>query len=206
MAVGEIEVVNRALTFIGEPPITSLDDDTKGARQAKTNLPLARSVVLRSHFWKFATARVRLPQLAEAPAFGWKFAFQLPSDFVRLWRVNPGGPNAQVLETPYRIEGDRLLTDDSEINIIYMRDVTDLSKWDPLAQEALAYRLAADISMVIVQNANITQQLQQQFDRVLAEARSTDSMENPSRELEANEWVASRFGIRDFPFRPIEDS
>ena len=49
-----VSISNRALTFLGAQPITSLEDDTKEARSCNRMIAQSRDSVLRSHAWNFA--------------------------------------------------------------------------------------------------------------------------------------------------------
>lgn len=198
---GQVEVANVALGMIGEAPITSFLDDLETARTVNLRFPTVRDGILRAHFWNFAKKRQQLAQLSQAPAFGFDVQFQLPADWLRMLAVNPGqgGPHAITSQTDYVIEGSRLLVRGTDVaRIIYISRVEDLTRWDALAIEALAARLASELAVSITQNRTLGAQLWQQYRDKLAEARSADAMDEPPQSLEANEWVASRFGT--FPF------
>lgn len=207
----ELEVANVALGMIGEPPVVSLAENVETARALNLRLPIARDAVLRSHFWNFAIRRSELTALPTAPAFGFDTQFNLPADWLRMAAVNPGqhGAHAITSQTDYAIEGDQLLIRGTDVaRIIYVAREEDLTRWDALATEALAARLASELAVAVTQNRALGDQLQRLYRDKLAEARSVDAMDEPPKAIEANEWVASRFGT--FPFLetlpPFEES
>ena len=196
--VGQVDVANVALGIIGEPPISSFEDNLEAARAVNLRFPTVRDAVLRSHFWNFATKRTTLSELTPGPAFGFTAQFQLPPDWLRMLAVNPGNMsfNHFVSQGDYTIEGDRLLAQASgAADIIYIARIDDLNMWDALAVEVLASRLAAELAINITQNRGLVDQLWRQYQEKLAEARSADAMDIPPQTIESNEWTRSRFGF-----------
>ena len=191
---GPVEIANVALGMIGEPSITSFNDDLASARAANLRFPTVRDAVLRAHVWNFAKARQQLAKLAQNPPFGYDAQFQLPADWLRMVEVNPGpGVHPSPIAPDYKIEGQRLLLNGSDTaQIIYIRRETDTTKWDALATEAFAARLASELAVAITQNRTLAQQLFDQYQVKLAEARSVDAMDEPAPQIEADEWIASR--------------
>lgn len=89
-----VEIVNLALTgHLGARPLSSLDqaDDPEGPDAAKLMRLLyanVRDELLTLQPWHFATRRVALALLADAPLYGYAHAYQLPQ----------GGTPAQVTD------------------------------------------------------------------------------------------------------------
>lgn len=191
MASSEVAIANRALDFLGAAPITSLDDDTVSAGACKRNLPLARDYVLRSYPWNCATRRVSLPALTTGPAFGFEYAYQLPSDCMRVVAMEDDVLYGQ----RWRIEGQQLLTDVSAP--LYLRYVTrleDVAQWDVMLADAIAARLTADICFTITKNAGLAQQWFRVAGEVHQQARRMDAMEASQDEvLTADRWSLARF-------------
>ena len=106
----DLQLCNLALARLGEARVYDLTEDQFVAVQCARQFPLAAEEVLRSHRWNFASARVALSRLAEAPAFGFKYAYALPTDCLRVLEVNgvsgAGEPGAEC-----EIECRALLTD-----------------------------------------------------------------------------------------------
>jgi hypothetical protein len=46
-----------------------------------------RKAELRKRHWSFAIKRAALPALADAPTWGFGYAYQLPTDYLRLMQV-----------------------------------------------------------------------------------------------------------------------
>lgn len=206
-----VEIANIALQMIGEPAITSFDENTSAARLAQVRFPTARDAVLRDHPWNFAKRRQRLAQLADPPAFGWEHQYALPSDWLRTLKVftqsafHHQGSAAQLR---YQIEGRRLLADADEVFLVYIARVTNTEEWDALATEALAARLAAELAVALTDSRQFAAQLRDDYQEKIQRARGVDAKDEPADVIEANEWLVSRFGHGSHlvgEARPIED-
>ena len=184
------EVANTALSIVGEQPISSFSDNSRSARVVANRYDDVRRSVLREHFWNAAKARQKLAKLAQAPPFGWNYQYQLPSDWLRLVRINGRDP----LSERYEIEGLKLLTDMDPVRLVYIRDEQDPSKWDALLREAVAARLASEIAVPIVQSRQARNDAWQIYLQKLQSARTADAMDEPAPVFEADLWLSSRLG------------
>jgi len=206
----KVELANLALQEMGAEPITSLTEDSKTARVMNLRLDPLLDSFLRSHPWNFAKDRARLSKLVEEPAFGFQFAYALPSDWVRTLHVVTDGnnlPEQQVTEPHYKIEGRRLLANHEEVFLIYIRRVVNTEEWDPLALDAFVLMLASRTARAITQNLDLAQSLANDFRTKLQEARHTDATDEPAQRIESDEWLVSRFdggATRPFGFRGID--
>lgn len=185
MATDAVEVANSALAKIGAPTILSLDDDTKEARLCKIRLTPIRRIVLRMHPWNCAIARVSLAPLVETPAFDFTQVFQMPSDCLRLIEITPR-------DVFYRIEGRKILANESELQLRYLKDETDWTKLDELLSEAIACYLAWDIGYPIVQSNTVVERCWKQFETIKRQAKSVDAQEERDYELTADTFLDAR--------------
>ena len=78
-----VDLVNMALRETGAGDIAVLDDTTPEGKMAGDIYTFKRDLLLRSHPWNFATARVRLNRLSASPNSEWAYAYEYPSDWVR---------------------------------------------------------------------------------------------------------------------------
>lgn len=191
----KVDIANLALNILSEAPITSFTDDIKGARVINLLFDSSRDAVLRLHPWNFAVGRQVLAQKVETPPFGYARIFALPSDYLRLLRLNDG-------KDDYRIEADGLLSDVSTAQLRYVKRVTDTARFDPLFVQALAAHLAAEGAMAITNSQSIKAQAQQEFREKLQEARSVDGIENFPEVMFATTFLEVFVGGEE-PFRGI---
>ena len=130
----KVDISNQALSLIGADSITSFDDKTSIARRMKGLYDTSRKALLRFHPFNFATKRIKLSPLTHKPDFGYEYQYQLPNDLIRIISANT---------EDYVLETDKLLTNDSAIELIYVFDNTNEETFDPLFTECLILYLAS---------------------------------------------------------------
>lgn len=180
MAASWVDIANSALVKCGAATIVSLTDASREANIVNLRLFYARDTVLRMHAWKDATNRVILSPLVTAPAFGYDYQFQLPSDCLRVLQV--------VSDNTYKIERDMVLTDDSIVNLIYVSRVQDPTTLDSLLSDLIASYLAKDIIYSLTQDSQMTAMMAKDFETELRLAKNIDS-KSQSREQIQMTWL-----------------
>jgi hypothetical protein len=151
--------------------------------------------LLRAHWWNFAMERTRLAQLSQGVAFGFAYAYQLPTECLRVVEVN-GISSSGAPGEDWEIEGGKLLHDASKVEIRFIKRVTDLTHFDSLALEALIVLLASKIAPAI-QGGSTTKamELKEEFHKVLAPlAKRVDA--NETRSSKVNQMEAMLAGSR----------
>lgn len=143
MATSNTEICNLALKALGLDPISSLASDTSQAGIVLRNTwEATRDAVLRAANWRCLMTRSgSLAREAAAPAFGYSYAYGLPTDCVRVMEMS--------VDAAWEVEGRLLLTDETEAYIRYVayNKTTDLvSLFDGHLTVAIAAQLAADIA------------------------------------------------------------
>lgn len=186
MATSPVEICNSALARLGSDRITSLEDDTARARVLNEQYDNVRKSLLRAHPWGFAKKRLELAALADAPLFGWDYYYQLPSDCLRVLGIDDD-------QVEWAKEGRYIGTDASTLQILYIRDVTDTTLFDPHFEEALAAAIAYNISYAIHQSLPLKQEIGKEADRLLATARSFDAQESALQTVQSGTFRDVRF-------------
>jgi hypothetical protein len=186
MDISAVDICNLALDLIGQgPPIVSFDEGSNLANTFKRRYPLSRNEVLRIHPWNFAIHRENLVQLTETPDSGYTYQYQLPVDplCLRVLEVT------NVVNPDYRIEGDRLLTNETEVSIRYIKEVVDTSKFDSLFCKALALRIASDIAFQVTQDHHTEQAMEMKFEMYINRAMGKDNLEEKGPDVTDNSWI-----------------
>ena len=168
----EVDIINSAINMIGASNIIARDEDSKAARVANQRYDSIRDAVLRAHPWNCAVTRRSLAPDSETPAFDWDYQFTLPADpyCLRVLRLD-------YLDIEFRVEGRKIVSNESSINLIYIARVTDPNEYDTLLQESIAARLAADVSFTLSQSTSLTQNMFNLYESKLKEARFVDATE-----------------------------
>ena len=189
------EICNLALVRLGAPPIENITDLTKTAIVLNSNYDTIRDIVLRDHPWNFATRRVELARLADAPAWGFSYAYQIPGDCLRILGIqNPDSTDGDDIDPTmvYKVEEDKLLTDEETVALKYIYQTTVAGYYDSRFCSAFASRLAAEISYYITGSPTLKQELMKEYMMEIVGARSIDAQENPADMVEDNRWGDSR--------------
>lgn len=89
---GEVTICNLALSRIGDKATVASIDPPEGSAQAghcKDWYPVCRDLVLESHTWGFATARVPLALLTDDSTQPWRYTYGRPADALKIWAIVP---------------------------------------------------------------------------------------------------------------------
>lgn len=186
MAISSLSICNKALIKVGVEPITSLALDQKAARICNEVYENLRDEVLQAHPWKFASRRVELGLLDDEPAFGYDYQFQLPTDCLIVHH------DPEYDHKEYKIEGRKLLTDETEFSIKYTTNDIEEAEISPLFSDALACRIGSEIAFALTQSATLKGTLMQEYMRALNTARSRDSQQGTPEELVSTDWTNVR--------------
>ena len=181
------ELCNQALGRIGSQRLNDLATDTSvQAIHCRLHYEQTRDALMQTHNWRFAVGRSVLSASTVTPDFEWNFQYVLPDDYLRqlgLYKT----------ENSFIIEGNRLLTNDDEANLVYIRSITDSAKFSPLYIEVLVLQLAIKLVMPLAQDKTLRRELQDEVDRVLARAEMVSKTEgNSVGRADLNTWINAR--------------
>jgi hypothetical protein len=185
MATSVVQIVNNALVKIGANAILTLTEDTEAARAANLIYEQIRDACIRDHVWNFAVNRVELGQISTAPAFEFSYQYNLPSDCLRVLRMED-------ISMFYKIEGGKLLTDEGTAKILYLARVEDVNLFDAMFVEAFSARLAAELSITLSESNTLYSNMMEMYKRKISDARSMDAQESGDLEIVADTWLDSR--------------
>ena len=151
MAVSKSQMCNKALTKLGEQPITNLSDDTERARVLNRVYELSLKTILSEGKWNFAVKRANLTELDVTLAWtyaGEAYVYQKPTDMIRIFDKSSS-------TATFREEGDYIISDTSGLGVLYVYYLDDPAKYSASFVEAFIDRLCADIAYMIVNSASL---------------------------------------------------
>lgn len=181
-----VGICNGALQRLGAARITSLEDNTKNARECNAAYERRRDAMLRKHRWSFAITRAQLAADSTAPAFGPANYFTLPTDCMRVLLPDE-------VDTDWVIEGRKIATDwGAPLELRYVKQVTDPNTMDALFREALAIDLALTLCETITGSNQKAEGLRNELRDVMAEAKRTNAIELPAGEIREDDWLTAR--------------
>ena len=179
-------ISNRALSKLGQPRVANIETtDTKAARTINEMYDSVRDAVLAAYPWNFAVTRTNLAPDADEPDWGWDYAYTMPSDFLSLVRIDT--------DPEYEFENGKILTDEGTVLYIrYIKKVTDEGNFPALFAETFASRLAFESCEQITQSNTKKVTLGSEFEAGLKQAYQVDAKENPTDDIEDDDWVTAR--------------
>ena len=188
MASSKTEIANDALILIGAETINDLDSDsTNEAITCKKVYDICRKSILRSHPWNCATVRRTLPPLTSTPDFTYGYQFTIPSDCLRLIKRESLNDDYS-----YRIENGKILTNLSSINLVYVKDVTDVSKFDALLSDLIAAYMAFKVSYKLTQSRSVRSDMYSLYKDLNRNAKTVNAQENEMETLDSDYFIEAR--------------
>lgn len=199
MANSPTSICNMSLGRIGAKRINSLEDTSETIAEAihcRLHYEQTRNALQRSHYWRFNAARAILSEDTDSPDFEWDHQFFLPNDFLRfrsIWEDNTTPTSSTVFS--FKIEGDLLLTDESEVNLRYSKLVTDVTKWDSLFVEVYILQLAKKIIIPLSKDIKLKKDIDDDLIPLMSKVRALDREEGDGvRRIELETWDDARYG------------
>lgn len=159
-----VQICNMALSHIGsEARVSSISppDGSVEAGHCAAFYDLARTELLEAGAWAFSLKRAALAEL-DNDSTAWAYAYALPSDCLRALRI----PQPTVARTVFTqddyphtddrasaafdVEAGVLRTNQPDAVLLYVRDVTDTTRFTPTFTAALGYNLAGFIAGPVI--------------------------------------------------------
>lgn len=193
-------ICNRALEFLGQAPIVSINDDTNAAKALRRVFDDTRRALLEDHPWNFARKRDSLAASATVPSWGYDRGFPVPADFLKLLAIEN--------EPAFSMEADPsgtqwILTNASApLNIVYIYDVTDTGRYPASFVDAFAARLALDVCEDIT-NSNMKKDAAAKlYTSFLLKAKSSNGLQRQAIGFKEFSFSRSRRGGSSGPYWP----
>ena len=191
------EIINRALLKLGENPISSQNELPHG-RNFNLIYDDVRRSLLSMYVWRFAVKTAELAPLDEKTETNRQYRFQLPADLITVLNVGDfyKFPDLRGLKMSsgerYVILGDKIECDFNPLPLAYVADIDDATKYPPLFKEAMAARLAIELTVKIHSNLNLYQLLESQFVQAISSAMQHNDIIQDTQALGENSWVMIR--------------
>lgn len=163
-----IDIASSALILIGDEPISSIDE----SKAASSLYQEIKEQLLSSHPWSFATKQQQLNRLSESPdeMTGYSYAFQLPTDLIRIWSIQD--------YSNYILVGDKLYSNSTTLLCTYIYDAPE-SSFPPHFIKALQYALASDFAVAVREDMTVSGYYENKARFALSQATAIDSQSRP---------------------------
>ncbi len=195
----KLSIYNGALAILGETPLASLSED----RSARYWLDRAwdNGIVddcLEQGQWAFATRSQKITNSTSiTPAFGYRYAFEIPDDFKGLIGIWTDDYFSDQLEK-YFYEADVIYCDYDTIYIKFVSNAAtygyNLARWTQVFSKYVEHHLAVESEPNISNNPSLKAKLETQETSKLIAAKNFDKRNKQRKKMEAGTWVSSRSG------------
>lgn len=183
----DVSICSNALVMLGAAPIASFTEGTTSAKVASNLYADQKRSFLRAHPWNAAITRVQLAPLGDAPAFGWRSAFLLPNDCVRVLYVGFGD-----IDIEHKVEGRKVLADTTGIDLSYITNLA-VDLWDAHMVEAMTLKMAGAMCYAITKSASLTDAWMAAAERKIREAKTVDGQEGTPDGIDDSPLMSSRY-------------
>ena len=193
--MSKIEIINRALLKLGEPPVSSLNDVAFG-RSYDIIYNDVKDLLLSSYPWRFAVAVSELAKLKEK--YNGKNMYRLPTDCLLLLRVfGTGQIVADELRNyagrNYELANNCVVTAiKSGVSAEYVRIIDDDGVFPPLFREAIAAKVAAELAMRLRHSLTLKQAMESEFFTLIRQAELNNEIMKDVELVPDSSWVLVR--------------
>jgi hypothetical protein len=184
------KIGNRALEFLGQGPVTSIDSSQPAAKALRRVYDESRRSILEEHPWSFAKKRASLPASGATPEWGYSRGVPVPSDYIRLIAIKE--------EPAFDIEADPTGTQwivtnaAAPLDIIYIYDVEDTGRYPSSFVDAFAARLAFDVCEDIAQSNSKGETNWNRYQNYLLKAKTINGLQRQAVGFRAFSFIRSR--------------
>lgn len=202
----DVDICNLALLRLGtRSTIAALNEGSTEANACALAYATVRDALLAQHRWRFASRRVVLADLGNAP-LGWGYRYAYPSDCLRARAVLParrlpGQTPTEEASVPFEVAGDQdpagnplrvILTNQANAELLYTARITTAAMFDAPFVEALSWMLAAELAATLTGDQGLAASCMQAAAAAVSGARAGDANEAPTVQDRQPEWIAVR--------------
>jgi hypothetical protein len=192
-----VGLVNLALDRLAQANIASITAPTsKIELLCARHYDLEKQSLHREYVWNHARVLALLTASIVVPAFGYTAAYLLPTDCIRILCVGDRINGIIYPPSYYTISGLYLYTTSeitgSTLPIEYVKDETDIAKFDPLFKRLLTLRLAKALSFPLAVSPVKPEQLDRDIAQLELRAAAICGQENPPLRIERSRFTGAR--------------
>ena len=206
MATSKLEIYQRAILHCKQTPVASLSENNEARRLCDIHYGPMLQSLMEAGFWTHAMRTTQITvNVGVTPAFGYAYAHDLPTDFVRKYAVSA----SENLEPPldyqtdsraYLIEGGYLWCDATPLYLRYTSSDAsyglDLGRWPERLTEAACTELAYRIVPKLSGSSQLRGELVRLKQDALGKANTYEALQQPAQTGRPGRWITDRFSSR----------
>jgi len=180
--ITKVQLVSNALLLLGGTTITSLTENSTGAKLGANLFENTYLSMLQNHRWRFAVKTQELNQLSAKPDTGYEYAYQLPNDF--LYSVKGDARD-------YAVYDNQIHCNQRTFQLDYVHRVSE-DLLPAYFAKALEYNLAAQFAIPLTGDINKASHYDKVFMDAIRKAKFTDSSQYPEVAVQDQPYVDIR--------------
>ncbi len=194
MAFTRIQIISQALTLLGKGPVNDLVSAGEFGAAADQTYDLLYPYLLGTDNWRFNVAIKQLSVLVDSPPVDrWRFALQLPSDYLSLVRTYP-------LINDFNIYEDKIFTNTDDISLEYHFE-PDEFLLPAYFVAYFVYSLAEHLALAVALQESYAKEMAAHREIAYAKALFTDAQSHPTQSIVSGPFITTRFGGNRFGTR-----
>ena len=166
----DIDIASNALQMIGANSISSFTETGGDAAVANALYEPIVLDILTSTYWRFAMKKQSLNKLSQTPLNEFNNAFQIPTDNLKIERVEP--------RCFYKRFQDKIYSNSSSIELDYLFRV-DTSAWPSYFVLLVTYKLASEFALSVTDNEQKNALYEGKYNLQIGKAYAADAMQHP---------------------------
>jgi len=196
------EIKNASLLKLGVKPVDDfLVETTNEAKICNRLYPLYKRNMLSRRRWSFAMKRIKLASFSNVVEDEFKYAFDLPADFINLVSVFIDD-KYQIAFPDYEMRGNKIYTNEGVLFIKYIYDAPE-EQFSGVFTDFFTVAFASEICWVLTGDKVLTDFIKNQafggaYDNMrgglFGVASLSDSAQNPTRRINPSSVFTRRHG------------
>lgn len=212
-----VDICNLALSHINAPPIQSLTEKNRQARECNRLYELTRDAVLSEFPWNFAEKQKNLAEVSGVTFSGWDYVYTYPSDCLTALEIYNPVPrktytdgyyqNGAYIEGAVKVQSDKIqfeiktsdakdkryiCTNEEQAELIYTARVEDANIFSSSFIDALSWRLAADLAMPLKGSLQLHERMLRVYEAKLGRTRALNANEGHEPPDSVSSYVVAR--------------
>lgn len=185
-----VKICNTALSHFGGGEINALDEASEAARGCNLFYESSRNEVLRDFPWPFAR-KVQVLALTADSIPGWNYMYQLPAKCLQARRIFIA-ENSLATDNFFDIYEDKLVCNLANAYLEYTVEVVDPGLFDVKFSQALSYKIASELVIMLLGNTTRKQEFYTQYQQVLGEAKTAAMRERNQERQYVSSYIDGR--------------
>lgn len=196
MGTTTLRLYNNALLHLGERRLVTTSDNVESRRALDDSYVDALDYCLGQGYWNFGMRSIAIDaSLTTIPTFGYTYAFEKPSDWLRTFVVsNNENFSPSLLE--YSDEGAFWYANQETLYVQFVSNDAswggDLSQWSPFFAEYVAIHMARKTCKRITGSSEGAKELFALEKQARIDARAKDALNQPPMFSPMGTWVSGR--------------